>query len=262
MERKQRTKYLLLIYISVALLAIILLIVAFNRTNDIWQNTLLNLGTELLGAVFTFFFVGYLFSLDELELGDRIERLLKKLENENLVESDKFFRRPSNDYTNLVTNAKGIDLCGVVRTGTIDKNLSVFKDAIRQKIRVRVLVIDRDAELFKIAGARSEGNDTVYYEKKLEMTFQNLSYLINFATTQLSIDFFQVRVLKFPPSFALTIFNYKDEKSKLFVEIYPHHVGWGDPPTFSLDKAIDAKWHAYFEEQFEAMWERGTEYKP
>ena len=263
MERKQRAKYLIAIYLFISSLAVILLIVAFYRpNNDVWQSTLLNLGTELLGVVFTFFFVGYLFSLDELELGDRIERLVSKLENEDKVQSSKFFRQNSLDYMTLMRNSNQVDLCGAVLAGTIDKNLSHLKDAIRQGAKIRILVMEKDPLLVNIAAARSESNDFNYYDKKLEMTFQNVRYLSEYAnsTLKLSNDSFEVRLLQYPPSFSILRFENKDT-GNLTVEIYSHHVGWGEPPVFSLDKKTDAQWYKYFHLQFEAMWERAKKYE-
>jgi hypothetical protein len=61
MQRKQKIKYLIAIYTIVASLAVIFWILAYFRANDILQATLLNLATELIGVVFIFFIVNYLF---------------------------------------------------------------------------------------------------------------------------------------------------------------------------------------------------------
>lgn len=236
---------------------------AFGRVADTWQSTLLNLGTELLGVVFTFFFIGYLFSLDELELGERIEKLVSRLENEDKVSANKFFKQTPIDYNTLIRTSTHIDLCGAVLAGTIDKNLSPLKDALKQGAKIRILVMSNDSEILKIASARSETEDDItYYTKKLEMTFQNADYLKKYTITTLKLgdDAFNIRLLKFPPSYSILSFKNSDN-SNLFIEMYAHHVGWGESPLFGLEQKAEAEWYNYFQRQFDAMWESALHYE-
>lgn len=265
MERKQRAKYLILIYLFVGSLAMIALILGFQRESDTWQSVFLNIGTELLGAVFTFFFVGYLFSLDELELGDRIEKLVRRLEDadKDKVLASKFLNNAVPDIGNLIRNSTQLDFCGAVLAGTIDKNLSLLKDVLKQGTSIRILIMTKNIEVVKIAAARSEGDDVNYYLKKLEMTFQNVDYLQKYATNtlKLSSNAFQVKLLKYPPSCGMLNFKNKDS-GILQIEMYAHHVGWGEPPIFTLDRKLDVEWYNYFQHQFDAMWERAEKYEP
>lgn len=48
----------------------------------------------------------------------------------------------------------------------------------------------------------------------------------------------------------------------MFVEIYPHHTGFGAPPIFSLTPQEDGEWFSYFVGQFEAMWQAATAWEP
>ena len=262
MKKKQKIKYLIAIYTIVASLSLILWILAYFRSNDVFQATLLNLATELLGVVFIFFIVNYLFSMDDWDTGERIEKLLFKLENENKTNSKNFFLiKPPIDH--LIKECKSIDLCGVALTSTIDTHLSLIRDSIREGSNVRVLVMDKNEDTLKIAANRSELNDKIYYEKKLESTSNNLEFLYSNSVSaskeykgQLKIGF-----LSFPPSFGIKIFEKNNEEGVSIIELYAHHVGWGEPPIFSLDSKIDTEWYKYFKDQFEAMWKKSKKYK-
>ena len=48
MNKRQKSRYLFAVYLVVAFIAIILVLIAFQRSSDTWQSFLLNLSTELL----------------------------------------------------------------------------------------------------------------------------------------------------------------------------------------------------------------------
>ena len=226
MQRKQKIKYLIAIYTIVASLAVIFWILAYFRANDILQATLLNLSTELIGVVFIFFIVNYLFLLDDWDLGERIRRLLDKLETTRRTSSKDFFQ-PKAPIENLIKESHSIDFCGVALTTTIDSNLVLIRDGIRNGLEMRVLIMENDSETLKIAASRSEENDKRYYEKKLESTINNLEFLYN-NSSSVSSDFkgkLEIGFLSYPPSFSIKIFKKRNNEGICIVEIFAHHVG-------------------------------------
>lgn len=261
MKKKQKIKYLIAIYTIVASLAVILWLLAYFTSNNIFQATTLNLATELLGVVFIFFIVNYLFSLDDWDTSERINRLLDELENKRTLKAEDFFvKRPPID--NLIKESKFIDLCGVALGTTIDSHLSPLRDAIRQGAKVRVLIMEKREETLKVAASRSESDDGKYYEKKLEATINNLEFL-HTNSSSASPEFkgdIKVGFLSYPPSFGTKVFRKNDQDSVCIIEIFTHHVGWGEPPNFILDSNIDKEWFAYFQSQFEAMWKNSKKY--
>ncbi len=262
MVRKQRAKYFILIYLFVGSLGTILLIFAFVRSPDTLQSALISLGTGLIGSVFTFFFISYLFSLDEMELGDRIDLLLGHLENTDNVSAKKFFKTASADFDTFIQSSAQIDLCGAALGTTIDKNLSSLKDALRKGAKIRVLVMSKEDEVLKMGRARSEDNDVSYFIKKLDITLQNAEYLKKYSMSTLNLkeDAFNIRMLKYPPSYGILDFR-GSKTGSIFVEMYVHHVDWGILPAFSIDKKTDPDWYTYFQHQFEAMWSRALPYE-
>ena len=262
MVRKQRAKYFILIYLFVGSLGAILLIFAFERHADTLQSALISLGTGLLGSVFTFFFISYLFSLDDMELGDRVEKLLIQLENEDHVTAKRFFKNPSTDFTGFIQSSTQIDLCGAALGTTVDTNLGALKAALKKGAKVRILVMSKEDEVLNMSRARSEEDDISYFVKKLDITLQNAEYLKKYSLSTLNLkdDAFNIRLLKYPPSYGILDFNGK-ESGSIFVELYVHHVDWGILPAFSIDQKMDPDWYSYFQHQFDAMWSRALPYE-
>lgn len=256
MRKKQKVKYLIAIYTIVASLAVIIWLSAYFTSNSLFQATLLNLATELLGVVFIFFIVNYLFSLDDWDTNERIERLLDRLENDRKIRAKDFFvRKPS--IEKLIKESKFIDLCGVALGTTIDSHLSLIRDSIRQGANVRILIMEHRDDTLEIAARRSESDDREYYEKKLEATIRNLEFLQS-NSSSVSQEYkgvLEVGFLSYPPSFGTKLFRKNSEEGICFIEIFTHHVGWGEPPNFVLESDIDKEWYAYFQNQFEAMWQ-------
>jgi hypothetical protein len=261
MKKKQKIKYLIAIYSIVASLAVILWLLAYFTSNSIFQATSLNLATELLGVVFIFFIVNYLFSLDDWDTSERIDRLLEKLENEKTSKAEDFFiKRPSID--DLIKGSKVIDLCGVALGTTIDSHLSLIRDAIRRGANIRVLIMEKRDPALEVAASRSESDERKYYEQKLTATINNLEFLHanSLAVSQEFKGSLDVGFLSYPPSFGIKLFSKSDNESICLIEMFAHHVGWGEPPNFILHSNIDKEWFAYFQNQFEAMWRNSKKY--
>ena len=260
MKKKQRLKYMAAIYTVITMFSAIMWMLAYFKYNGIIQATLLNLSTELLGVVLIFFIVNYLFTMDEWDTSERIGKLLDKLENEKKANSNDFFiKKPSNDE--FIEKFQTVDLCGVTLASTIDVNLDMFRDSIRNGSNLRILVMELNDDTLKAASNRSEQDDKQYYKKKLESTILNINYLNNNSHSA-SSDFkgtIQVGFLPYPPSFGIKIFK-NNEDGVCIVEQFSHHVDWGNPPIFLLDYNNDSEWFNYFQNQFDAMWDYSKKY--
>lgn len=259
MNNKQKRKYLIAVYSVILLTAIILAIVAYHSaSSNFKQSTLLNLATELLGVFIIFVLVNRIFSLDEWNLSERINLLLNKIENSEEVSSDKFFHN-KNSIKAHISNAEKIRLCGATLSTTIDNNLSDFRDFLRKGGELKILVMKNVDENLKFASNRSEDdNSKTYYENKLNATMHNIKYL-NTNTKNFSKKYsgqLLVGVLLYPPSIGIQIFENNHQNRTCIIEMYAHHVGWGESPHFTLDSDKDSNWYTYFEKQFDAMWEK------
>jgi len=259
-------KYLLAIYIIVAALAVIVWLFALGfDKEDIWYSTWLNLSTELLGVVLVFFLVHYAFQVEEMNTSKRIDLLLQKLENEKPVEAAKFFH-PQPDLEGYIKEAKQIDICGVTLGVFMEKNFGALRTAVYNGAQIRLMLIERSADVYKMCALRSETYSASYFEKKHASTFENLDYLLKYAAslTHDGKGFLQVGLLKFPPTCGVEVFDFMggdEKKGKLKIEIYTPNVGRvKQSPIFTLDKRTDADWVGYFQNHFDSMWARSEKY--
>lgn len=267
MDKKRRIRYRLAIYLVVASLAAIFLLIGINNATGTWQSVLLNLSTELLGVVLLFFIVNYLFLMDDWSLSERIEKLVSKLEMAERPSAKDFFSEtPKIDP--YIAEAKKIDLCGVSLTSTINKQLTRLRERLQEGANVRLLVVNPNSLAVQMSTLRSEEDDIEYFQKRMDSTFKDIDYLFrNLRDYKLDGDDSQkgtleVRLLSYAPSFGLSSFEIGSSNKLLFVELYPHHAGYGSPPHFKLTPQNDGDWFEYFSNQFDVMWAEATDWQP
>lgn len=224
----------------------------------------LNLATELLGVVVVFFLVNRLFQIEEMDINERVGRLLEKLELESTVEADDFFHK-AHDLGEYISKSKVVKIVGVTLTVCMEKNCGEFKQAIRQGASIRVVLIDGKEESLRASARRSETDSISYFKKRHAATLENINYLLKFANS-LEEDLkgsFEVKTLTFPSTSGIEVFvNEEIDFGRIKVEIYPQFQGWENPPIFTVDKYSDANWFEHFDGQFEAIWERALPYNP
>ena len=172
-----------------------------------------------------------------------------------------FFRKLP-DFDSYVQGANQIDLCGIALTSTVNRQLSNLREQLLQGAKVRILLVDPDSSTaLSTAEARSEIPSIGYYRSKLATTLQDLNYLQQIQDKSVPKGNIEIRLVSYPPSFALYSFDAGRPSAQLFVEIYPHITGWGETPVFNLMPGRDGKWYEYFTKQFEAMWERASRWE-
>jgi hypothetical protein len=168
-----------------------------------------------------------------------------------------------------IRQADQIDICGVVLTTTINKYLSNLRDRLMAGATIRILIIDPRSMALQMAASRSEEvEDTNYYLKKIEATFNDLDYLYRYWQKNQNggaqKGSLMVRLLAYAPSFGIS--NFASQTNALaniaFVELFAHHGRYGSSPTFPLTPQQDGDWYNYFMAQFEGMWASGKPWDP
>jgi len=249
MSRKQKGRYLLAIYSVVVFIAIEIGMLAFRQSNSVWQSLLLNLSTELLGAVFVFFLVNVVFLIGEWDLSERVNELVLKLENPSA--RDFFKKTPSAyDLQKYIQNAKKIDLCGVTLTVTLNRNLSNLHQRLLDGTDIRIMIIQPNEETLRGAAKRSESGSVDYYRRRLEASLNDIEYLHKNwqeyrKTDEDRVGNLAVGLLPFTPSFGMLNFDSGDDNRVAIVEMYPHHRGYDSPPNFYLTPEKDGIWYDY-----------------
>ncbi|MCB9434388.1 MAG: hypothetical protein H6668_20655 [Ardenticatenaceae bacterium] len=262
MNPKQKRRYLTAVYLILVITAITLLILGFDHETNSWQSVFLNLSTELFAVAAVFFLVDFMFSVGDWELSERVDELVKQLQ-EKRPSADSFFQDPPSIDTFLQT-ANSIDLCGITLTSTLNKKFDTIRKKLLDGANLRILIIAPEFQTLQMAALRSEERDNVeYYQHRLGATLNDIeSFHKNWLNSQKPAGNLAVRFMKYPPSFGIMSFDKEKDTGTMVIELYPHHTGYGLPPNFVITKQEDPKWHSYFAEQFEAMWQAATDWQP
>jgi hypothetical protein len=263
MNRKQRLRFLLAIYLVLAFGAIILAMWAF-RQEDFWQSLLVNLSTEILGVVLVFLFVNVAFLIGDWDLSDQVAELVQKLKNPSAWD---FFKKPLSplELQTYIQDAKKIDMCGVTLTATINRNFSDLRQRLFDGADVRIMICSVDA--LQGAAKRSESGSVAFYQKRLESSLDDIEYFHKILqdykkTNNNKAGNLSVGFLQYTPSFGLIGYQSINNNRTLIIEMYPHHTGYDAPPIFSLTQKNDSVWFDYFQTQFEEMWKKTTPWRP
>lgn len=200
-------------------------------------------------------------------LAKQIAELKKSLPDQP---SAMAFFHPMRDFDLHLKAATQIDLCGVSLTNTISTQFPILRERIGSGINLRVLVIDPKSHAIEMTSERSMNpKDTMYYQRRLESAFSDLTYLHKYAEDMKhtrnegpKVGSISVRMLSYAPSFGLTSLNAAKKDGVIIVEIYPHKLGFKTPPTFVLTPEKDKDWYTYFIGQFEQMWKTANPWDP
>lgn len=258
-DRKKKERYLLAVYSVVLLLSIVLIFVGLQITEqpDL-KSIILNISTELFAIVLIFFVINKIFMVDQWNAEEKIELLTKSIENSKKTRAIDFFEYKINlsEYNKKSTK---IEMCGVTLSSDINANFTLFREKILNGCDIKFMLIDPDSSAPEMSSLRSEdeGNDK-YYRRKLDITFGDFEYLVksinNSNIENKKTGKLEIKLLSYPPSFAINRFTKQNGEQELIIEMYAHKVGYDSPPMFRLNSKRDKKWFNHFSEQYDAMW--------
>jgi hypothetical protein len=180
------------------------------------------------------------------------------------------FFHPMLDFDVRLKKAAKIDLCGVSLTSTISTHFATLRSRIEAGAELRILVIDSKSSAIEMTSERSTNpKDTMYYRRRLDSTFSELTYLNRFADDMKQkakkgskTGSLSVKLLSYAPSFSIVSLDSKEKDGLVQVEIFPHKFGFKARPVFTLSLDNDGEWYTYFVEQFEQMWNTATPWDP
>jgi hypothetical protein len=176
-----------------------------------------------------------------------------------------FNKLPSLD--SYIISANQIDLCGVSLTATINKQFSNLRDRLKEGADIRILVADPNSLALSMSATRSGSpEDTEYFHKRVEATFNDLAYITKSLRENQESDSskkgnLSVRLMAFSPSFGILSFDAHRANGIVFVELYPHY-RYGTQPTFDITFQRDGEWYKHFVEQFEQIWADAKPWTP
>ena len=145
MDKKQKQRYALAVYLLLATLSVILALVGMNYYQEThpMRGFLINLSTELAGVVLIFFIVNQLFLLDrERDLSTEIKSLSKNI---HARFSPLAWEEASRELLNLETcflQADSIDLLGYNLANLLGAYREHLANSVRRGARVRILFVN------------------------------------------------------------------------------------------------------------------------
>ena len=170
-----------------------------------------------------------------------------------------FFQKQP-EISRFIQRANQIDLCGVTLTTTLGKSYGNLRSRLGEGAKIRVMLIDVESTALEMSAQRSSNpKDLDYYRTHIDSSLRELAYLYkslqeNRTSKKSNIGSITVKLLSYAPSFGMINIDPDQRDGVVFVEIYPHKLGYETPPTFDLTQERDQDWYNYFVRQFDQMW--------
>jgi hypothetical protein len=152
--------------------------------------------------------------------------------------------------------AKSIAINGMTLSTTSDKLWGTFRQRLEDGAEIRLLLIDPKHPALQISAIRfHKHQDPQRVGREIAHTLDNLETLM--VNTKGS---FQVRLLPYVPPYGIWVIDAGTPHAEIWVELYTFR---DEPePSFQLLPNRDGIWFAFFEQQFETMWNASRDWKP
>ena len=274
MEVRYKRRYLILVYLAVLLISLVLAILGiyllFSPVGTILHTVgtiLLNLFTELCGAVVLFFIVKVLFLVGEWNI-EELENLKEVLQKIRRVGAEDFFVESfrNEELQKYVQNSRAIDMCGQTLNVTLVTVLPQLREMLSQGGSVRIIIVEPSRESLNYAAIMRSGSMddrelfVEHYRAKLCSSIKILEDL-----RQKFGEKVQVRFLPYLPSYGMIKFDFLEtffsEDSFHAVGIYSYsRMKDFDRTPYFLIYRKEKYWFLYFEKQFESLWNISKEW--
>jgi len=263
MTGKQKQRYVFAIYSGLGVLGIAVALLGALLNEGTIQSLLLNLSTELFGAVLLFVILNWFFMLDsEQSLTERIGSILTILEREYSVLLDSKKSREILDFEERLNSSKQIDLLGYSLYKLLSRNSKSLIEVInKSKTKIRMILIDPKSMAAQVVSAQTAGDR---YLEQCDLSFKTLTFMKKniIPNAEGSLD---IRLIRFIPSCVMIILDRDDnEQGMINVKI---KAPYGSPPrlarrNFILKKRKDSDDFETWLEQFESCWQDGQPWNP
>jgi hypothetical protein len=238
MEKKSKTRYLNLVYIVVASLAIILALVGINYSQGTVQSILINLSTEFLGVVLIFLLIQRLFFIEELDVSSRLDKLLDRLEQQTGLLKGPEDNEP---IWKLLAGKSDVWLLGESFARVLRADKAHLVECIRAGARLRIMILYPEGKACQLI------LDNLIV-KDIQRNIQNaLDYCQDIAKEihACKKGAIEVRLIDWAPSCSLIILDPKKENGYCRVTIYPPYYSSpiSDRAHFILRRGEDNRWY-------------------
>ena len=139
-----------------------------------------------------------------------------------------------------------------------------FEERLSQGAHLKFLLVDPQSDAIPIIAERNLiYRDPVKLKEAIEGTIQCICALKDNQSvsdseysgdSKGSVD---IRLLRYVPSYGLTMINPNCPSGRIRVDLYPYQAQLKDYPCFWIERETDEKWYRFFYEQFQTMWKLG-----
>lgn len=261
-------RYTLAVYLLLATVSIILILVSLNYfvENSPLQSLLLNLGTEIAGAVLIFTIVNRVFALGEKDDGGELRLLRQEIQEQFNPFSAADEKNSSSVFLqNNLPHASRIDIVAYTRVVLLRQNRPLFFEALRRGVHVRLILVDHHSKAGEVIIENSKNPDVARgdYSNALDYITEIMEAKKEDKTLR---GKFEVRLTHWIPSCsAIFVHSKQVHLSKARIAIFPLAIPSTDKRRRAL--LLDGQRHLedieYFSRQFQMLWEKKyTEFPP
>lgn len=190
------------------------------------------------------------------DIDSKLERLIDR--SQGISGATSFFAERIPYLEERFHKARSIAINGMTLSTTSDKFWGTFKQRIEDGAEIRLVIIDPEHPALSVAANRfHKHQDPQRVKREIEHTLDNLESLMERTGSKGS---FQVRLLPYIPPYGIQLIDANSSQAEIWVELYTFR---DEPePSFHLIPSRDGAWFAFFQQQFETMWNASRDWKP
>jgi hypothetical protein len=132
-------------------------------------------------------------------------------------------------------------------------HFGLFEGRLSEGANLRFLLVDPDSDAVPIIADRNY----VYRDpEKLKAAIESsLESLVRLGTGRPIKGSIEIRVLRYVPSYGLTLVDPDRLTGRIRVDLYPYRVPPENYPCFWIEGKTNGKWYQFFRDQFQALWD-------
>jgi len=185
-------------------------------------------------------------------------RMLIEAQMGGIVSAEAFFKDGIPDFGNLLEQATDISLMSATLMAFTTNWKKALKSRLEEGARVHMIILENSTSSLEIASFRTGDKDVDSWKLHLATAAKNINQIQKELSSKGNLE---VRTIKYPPAYAIAVFNLADGSQRLTVELWPHQSHEiRTNPFFVLSSDKDPKWFQYFKDQFEVTWKNADKW--
>lgn len=259
---KKHQRYILAVYLLLATISALMALVALNYLGDSkeWQGIILNLSTEIAGAVLIFLIVNKMFFIgDNSDISNKIDNLKNEINNKfNPLKSYDKAISSGVIFKNNTKDTSKFRMLGYTLPPAIRHNRGHIVNMIKNGVDIQIIILDIHSDAVKLINSQfgnkkieQDYNLSILYIKKIQEEYSNCKGSLN------------IKKIQWIPSCSMYIVEKSNDiKSFAKISIYPPSATDFEKKRRIIEivKSVHTEDFIYFSEQFDTLWKNGIEF--